>query len=133
MTKFSQNLVFSQPKANIKERLTTAPILVLLDFQQPFELHSDASKVGIVAVLSQNSKPIAFFIEKLTGAKVRYSTYDVKFYAVVQTIKHWRHYLFHKEFILYTDHEALKHSIAKIRCQLVMHHGWLTWSILLSW
>ncbi|PKI38558.1 hypothetical protein CRG98_040991 [Punica granatum] len=70
-----------------KKRLTTATILVLLNFQQPFELHSDASKVGIGAVLSQNNRPIAFFSEKLTRAKVRYNTYDVEFYAVVQAHK----------------------------------------------
>ena len=27
----------------------------------------------------------------------------------MQTLKHWRHYLVHKEFILLTDHEALKY------------------------
>ncbi|PKI52273.1 hypothetical protein CRG98_027338, partial [Punica granatum] len=110
----------------IKERLTTAPILVLPDFQQPFELHSDASKVGIRAVLSQNNRPIAFFSEKLTGAKVRYNTYDVEFYAVVQAVKHWRHYLFHKEFVLYTDHEALKrlHSQDKVSAR---HASWVAY------
>ena len=93
----------------IKLRLTTAPVLILPDFLQPFELHSDASKLGIRAVLSQSSKPVAFFSEKLSGARSRYSTYDIEFYTVVQAMKHWRHYLFHREFVLYTDHEALKH------------------------
>ncbi|KAK0589317.1 hypothetical protein LWI29_012562 [Acer saccharum] len=31
----------------IKLRLTTTPILILPDFSQPFELHSDASKLGM--------------------------------------------------------------------------------------
>lgn len=93
----------------IKQNLSSAPILALPDFSQVFELHTDASKFGIGAVLSQRNRPITFFSEKLSGARLRYSTYDVEFYAVVQAIKHWRHYLFHKEFVLFTDHDALKH------------------------
>ncbi|XP_031387261.1 uncharacterized protein LOC116200565 [Punica granatum] len=44
----------------IKMHLETSPILVLHDFAQPFELHSDASKVGIRAVLSQNNRLVAY-------------------------------------------------------------------------
>lgn len=93
----------------IKDKLTSAPILVLPDFEAPFELHCDASKLGIGAVLSQRGRPVAYYSEKLAGARGRYSTYDIEFYAVVQAIKHWRHYLAHKEFILFTDHVALKY------------------------
>ncbi|CAA7012879.1 unnamed protein product [Microthlaspi erraticum] len=93
----------------IKTCLTTAPVLALPNFTLPFELHSDASKSGIGAVLSQQGRPIAFYSEKMAGPRSRYSTYDVELYAVVQSIKHWRHYLFHREFVLYTDHDALKH------------------------
>lgn len=93
----------------IKEKFTTAPILVLPVFDSPFGLHCDASKLGVGTVLSQYGRPVAYYSEKLAGARVRYSTYDIEFYVIFQAIKHWRHYLAHKEFVLFTDHVALKY------------------------
>lgn len=108
----------------IKTKLTSAPILVLPDFSQTFELHCDASKLGIGAVLSQQGKPVAYFSEKLSGARGRYSTYDVKFYAIVQAIKHWRHYLVHRNFVLFTDHDALRHLDSQAKVS-VRHASWI--------
>ena len=96
------------------------------DFIQVFELHCDASKTGIGAVLSQRNRPIAFFSEKLSGARTRYSTYDIEFYTVVQSIKHWRHYLFHKEFVLFTDHDALKHLSSQDKVSS-RHAAWVAY------
>lgn len=109
----------------IKRRLTSAPILVLPDFSQPFELHCDVSKIGIGAVLSQSGRPVAYFSEKLSGAKLCFSTYDIEFYAIVQA-KLWRHYLFQREFVLYTDHDSLKHlgSQEKISHR---HASWISY------
>ena len=45
----------------IKDKPTTAQILVLPDFNKTFELHCDASKLGISAFLSQAGRPIAFY------------------------------------------------------------------------
>ena len=90
----------------IKECLTTIPILVLPDFSHPFKLHMDCYKVGIRVVLSQNSRHVAFSSEKLYGSKLNNNTYDVEFYEIVQIVRHWRHHLFHKKFILYTDHDS---------------------------
>lgn len=59
-------------------------------------------------MLSQEGKPIAYFSEKLTNSRARYSTYDKEFYAIICTLSHWHHYLISKEFILYSDHEALQ-------------------------
>ena len=93
----------------LKRKLTKAPILALPYFDKIFELNCDALGVGIGGVLSQEGQPIGFFSEKLNETKLRYSTYDKEFYAIVQAIKHWSYYLAYKEFILHTDHEALKY------------------------
>ena len=110
----------------IKTKLILAPILALPDFTQVFELHCDASKLGIGVVLSQRNRPIAFFSEKLAEARLRYSTYDVEFYAVIQAIKHWRHYLSHREFVLYTDHDALKHLSSQDKVS-ARHASWVSY------
>ena len=73
-----------------------------------FEVACDASGVGIGGVLSQESHPIAFFSEKLNDAKLKYSTYDKKLYAIVQALRYWRYYLLPQEFVLFSDHEALR-------------------------
>ena len=65
--------------------------------------------VGIGGVLSQEGHPIAFFSEKLNDAKRRYSTYDKEFYAIVQSHRFLRFYLLPTEFVLFSDHQALRY------------------------
>ena len=92
-----------------KKRVTEQPILALPDFQKPFQVKCDASGEAIGAVLNQEDKPIAYFSEKLNESRRKYSSYDKEFYVVVQSLKKWRHYLFPKEFVLYSDNHALQY------------------------
>ncbi|KAK0574645.1 hypothetical protein LWI29_026628 [Acer saccharum] len=95
--------------AVIKEKLCTIHVLALPSFEKLFEVECDASGVGIGAVLSQEKKPVAFFSEKLSDARRKWSTYDQEFYAIIRALKNWEHHLIQREFILYTNHQALKY------------------------
>ena len=82
--------------------------MVLLDFGKTFQVRCDASGVSIGAILSRDNRPVAYFSEKFNDTKKNYSTYDKEFYAMIQALKKWRHYLIPKEFVLYSDNQALK-------------------------
>ena len=89
-------------KKKVKEQL----VLAIPDFNV-FQMDCDAGGSAIGDILSQEGKPITSFSEKLNDAKKKYFVYDQEFYAIVQALKKWRHYLLLKYFFLYTDHKAL--------------------------
>ncbi|XP_038680948.1 uncharacterized protein LOC119981878 [Tripterygium wilfordii] len=72
-------------------------------------LFIEDSFVEIGVILSQHGKPVTYSSEKLSGSNLHYNTYDLEFYALVRALKHLSSYLAYNEFILFTDHEALKH------------------------
>ncbi|XP_071921799.1 uncharacterized protein [Coffea arabica] len=107
----------------LKHKLTHAPLLFLPSFDKAFEVEYDAFGVGIGAVLIQEGRPTAYFSEKLNGAALNYSTYDKELYALIRALETWQHYLRPKEFVIHTDHEALKH----LKCQQKLNKRHVRW------
>ena len=58
-----------------------------------FQVDCDASGTAIGVILSQEGRPVAYFSEKLNDEKQKYFVYDQEFYAIIQALKKWRHYL----------------------------------------
>jgi hypothetical protein len=92
----------------LKEKITGQLVLVLPDFSKTFQVICDASGFVIGAFLSQDNILVSYFSEKLNDAKRNYSLCDKEFYAVIQALKKWRHYLVPKEFVLYNNNQALQ-------------------------
>ena len=93
----------------LKRKVSEQPVLVLLDFRKPFQVRCNASGRAIGVVLSHDDRPVAYFSEKLNDDKWKHSSYDQEFYAIVQELKKWKHYLMSGEFVLYTDNHALQY------------------------
>ena len=96
----------------LKARLMTAPILAFPDFSRTFILDTDASDVGLGAVLSQehegNERVVAYASRVLSKAEKRYCATRKELLAVVTFVKHFRAYLLGRHFILRTDHGSLQ-------------------------
>lgn len=97
----------------LKDILTSEPILRGPDFNRPFVVQTDASDVGIGAVLSQEGEegdqPVAFFLRKLLPREKNWATMDHKCLAIVEGIKHFAFYLSGVPFTVVTDHQCLKY------------------------
>jgi hypothetical protein len=109
------------------DKLTHAPLLQLPDFGKTFELECDASGIGIGDVLHQEGKPVTYFSEKLSGHSLNYSTYDKELYVLIRVLETWQHYLWPKEFVIYSDHQSLKHN--RGQAKLNKRHAMLSLSI----
>jgi hypothetical protein len=93
----------------IKKKLTTAPVLTLLDIHQSFVIFCDASRQGLGCVLMQNEKVIAYASRLLKPHEQNYPTHDLELAAIVHALKIWRHYLIGNKCHMFIDHKSLKY------------------------
>ena len=96
----------------MKKTLGEPPILVVPDFTKPFVVQTDASNIGIGAVLTQkgaddNEHPVAFASRKLKPQEQNYSVVEKECLAIVWALQFFYPYLYGQYFVVETDHQLL--------------------------
>ncbi|CAF4818781.1 unnamed protein product, partial [Rotaria sp. Silwood2] len=101
----------------IKHILTTDLVLQLPNNALPFKIQTDASQLGIGAVLLQaypeSGRPICYMSKKLSPAQQRWSPIEQECYPIVKAVELWRPYLHGNHFILESDHKPLEALMRK--------------------
>ena len=96
----------------LKELLTTPPVLKVIEPDKPYILQTDASELGLGAVLSQledngEEHPVAFASRKLLPREKNYFIIEKECLAIVWSLQVFHVYLFGQKFIVETDHQPL--------------------------
>lgn len=85
--------------------LISGPVLCTPDFEKPFTIQTDASDVGMGAVLTQGFPH--YMSRKLTASQKKYSTTERECLAVLEAIDYFRSYVEGSRFKVMTDHASL--------------------------
>ena len=110
---FSWNDECEKAFSHIKSLLSTAPILTYPDWNKMFILQTDGCGRSLGAVLSQinddgREHPVAYYSRLFTNDESKYSNPKKECLALLDSMRHFRPYLWGKMFTVHTDHQALK-------------------------
>jgi hypothetical protein len=101
--------------AQLKEMLTTAPLLRHFDPTLRTAVHIDASQHAVGAVLlqweegEQDPRPVCFLSRKLQGAQWHYDARNAEALAAQVALAAWRPLLYGVPFERVSDHASLRH------------------------
>ena len=113
----------------LKELCTTSPVLAYADFTRPFKLHTDASVLGLGAVLYQLhknvEKVICYASRSLTQSETKYPIHKIEFLCLKWAITEKFHeYLYGNTFYIHTDNNPLTYVLTTAKLD-AMGHRWV--------
>ena len=87
-------------------------------------MYYDASKDRLGCVLMQSGRVVAYSFSQLKNHEQNYPTHDLELAAIVFSLKIWRHYLYGKQFEVFSDYKSLKYIFTQ-RDLNVRQHRWM--------
>ena len=97
----------------LKSRLTTTPILGILEGSERYKVYTNASGIGLGCMLMQHGKVILYGSQQLRPQEKKYPLHDLELAAVIHALKLWRHYLYEEKFIIYVVYQSPKYIFSQ--------------------
>ncbi len=92
---------------HVKATIAKDVVFAYPDYSKVFEIYTDASSKQLGAVITQDSRPIAFFSQKLSDTQCKYSVTKIELLAIVKTLKEFKGMLWGQQIKVFTDHANL--------------------------
>ncbi|RDX99935.1 Retrovirus-related Pol polyprotein, partial [Mucuna pruriens] len=118
----------------LKNRLTSAPILRAPNWELPFELMFDASNSALGAILGQRAgvgKPVHVIVYAsriIDPAQLNYTTIEKELLAILFSLEKFHSYLLGSKIVVFSDHAALRFLLKKPNAKLRL----IRWMLLLQ-
>lgn len=113
----------------LKQKVEDRPVLQIYRRDAETELHTDAYKFGIAAILMQRCvddnefHPVYFSSNRTSREQEKWFSYELELYAIKEAVAKFRQYLLDIHFTIVTDCEALKTAMSKRDVRKIS--GWL--------
>ncbi|XP_046407451.1 uncharacterized protein LOC124172088 [Ischnura elegans] len=118
---------FNSLKKDVAEASLSA-----IEENTPFRVETDASEFAIGATLSQAERPIAFFSRTLNAAEQRHSSVEKEAYAIVESLRNWRHYLIGRHFEVITDQRSVAFMFDQYHSSKIKNEKIMRWRLELA-
>ena len=109
----------------LKQVLSKPPVLTAPDWEHSFHIATDASAVGVGAVLYQEyngtTHYISFTAKSLNPSQRNYPATRRELLAIVFALHKFRNYVYGSKFTLYTDHRALTYLFSQTHTNAMLN------------
>ena len=117
----------NQMKHDIK-----SSVVCCIDETLPFTVETDASDHSLAATLNQQGRPVAFFTRSLQSHELINPSIEKEAMAIIEAIRHWRHFLATRRFTLVTDQRSVSFMFSKSQRSKIKNDKILRWRMELS-
>ena len=86
------------------------------DYNQPFQVYTDASEYQLGAAIIQNQRPIAYWSRYLQPTQQKYTTTEKELLAIILCLKEYEKILYGaKDIKVFTDHKNLTFNTLSVK------------------